>query len=55
VDQDGKSNVWAVEPKQVVEGDKGFSKFLPVLAVGVLAAASIPFLTSVFAPNADQV
>lgn len=56
VDQDGKSNVWAVEPTmQVDKGDKGLSAFFPVIAVGVLAIVSVPLLTTIFVPNADQV
>ena len=45
VDQDGKSNVWAVEPAMNVEKtDKGILAFAPIVGVAVLAAASIPLL-----------
>jgi hypothetical protein len=56
VDQDGKSNVWAVEPTMKTEsGDKGLLKYLPVVAVAAIALISIPLLPTLFAANPDQV
>jgi len=56
VDQDGKSNVWAVEPAMQTEAstDKGLLKFLPVIAIAVLALLALPLLPSLFAANPDQ-
>ena len=57
VDQDGKSNVWAVEP--VMEGDKspkksGIKAFLPVIGAAGLAVLSLPLLPLLFEANPDQ-
>merc|ERR1719267_217240 len=55
VDQDGKSNVWAVEPSMKVEKtDKGILAFAPIIGVAGLAALSIPLLPLLFAANPDQ-
>merc|ERR1712087_774750 len=56
VDQDGKSNVWAVEPAMKVEGenDKGIMAFAPVAGVALLALLSVPLLPLLFAANPDQ-
>ena len=55
VDQDGKSNVWAVEPSMKVESkDKGILAFAPVAAVGAAALIAIPLLPMLFAANPDQ-
>ena len=55
VDQDGKSNVWAVEPSMKVDKkDKGILQFAPVIGVAVLAVASVPLLPLLFAANPDQ-
>merc|ERR1719399_77859 len=55
VDQDGKSNVWAVEPAmQVNKDDKGLKKFLPVVGAAALAVVSVPLLPLLFATNPDQ-
>ncbi|KOO33940.1 hypothetical protein Ctob_010755 [Chrysochromulina tobinii] len=56
IDQDGKSNVWAVEPSMKVDKkDKGLMAFAPVAGVAVLALLAIPLLPSLFAANPDQV
>merc|ERR1719453_2350672 len=56
VDQDGKSNVWAVEPSMKVDKkDKGMLAFAPVVGVAALALLSIPLLPLLFAANPDQV
>ena len=55
VDQDGKSNVWAVEPSMKVEKtDKGLLQFAPIAAVAVAAVLSVPLLPILFASNPDQ-
>uniref|UniRef100_A0A7S0L765 Uncharacterized protein n=1 Tax=Coccolithus braarudii TaxID=221442 RepID=A0A7S0L765_9EUKA len=55
VDQDGKSNVWAVEPSMKVEGqDKGIMAFAPVVGVAALAVLCVPLLPLLFAANPDQ-
>jgi len=55
VDQDGKSNVWAVEPSMKVETkDKGVLAFAPVIGVAGLAVLSVPLLPLLFAANPDQ-
>jgi len=56
VDQDGKSNVWAVEPAMQVDkaGDKGLLAFAPVAGVALLALLAIPLLPTLFAANPDQ-
>jgi len=55
VDQDGKSNVWAVEPSMKVEKtDKGILAFAPIFGVAALAALSFPLLPLLFAANPDQ-
>merc|ERR1719183_2497278 len=56
IDQDGKSNVWAVEPAMKVEKtDKGVMAFAPVVGVAALAILSVPLLPLLFAANPDQV
>lgn len=56
VDQDGKSNVWAVEPTMKVEKtDKGLMAFAPVAAVAAIAVLAVPLLPLLFASNPDQV
>merc|ERR1719324_1743585 len=53
VDQDGKSNVWAVEPSMKVDKeDKGLLAFAPVALVAV---AAVPLLPVLFGANPDQV
>jgi len=57
VDQDGKSNVWAVEPAMKVDNessDKGLLAFAPVAGVAALALLAIPLLPVLFAANPDQ-
>merc|ERR1712222_190022 len=55
VDQDGKSNVWAVEPSMKVEGeDKGLMAYAPVAGVALLALLAVPLLPLLFATNPDQ-
>merc|ERR1719201_2015549 len=55
VDQDGKSNVWAVEPSMKVEKtDKGLLQYAPIAGVFALAALSFPLLPILFAANPDQ-
>merc|ERR1712151_954071 len=55
VDQDGKSNVWAVEPTMKVEGGgKGMMAFAPVAGVALLALLAVPLLPLLFAANPDQ-
>jgi len=55
VDQDGKSNVWAVEPTMKVEKeDKGLLAFAPVALVAVAAALAVPLLPLLFGANPDQ-
>ena len=57
VDQDGKSNVWAVEPAMQVDKTEksGLLKFAPIIGIAVLAAAALPLLPVLFAANPDQV
>merc|ERR1719198_2010937 len=56
VDQDGKSNVWAVEPSMKVDKkDKGMMVYAPVVGVAALALLAIPLLPALFAANPDQV
>eukprot|EP00320_Phaeocystis_rex_P002595 CAMPEP_0119063496 /NCGR_PEP_ID=MMETSP1178-20130426/6823_1 /TAXON_ID=33656 /ORGANISM="unid sp, Strain CCMP2000" /LENGTH=108 /DNA_ID=CAMNT_0007044867 /DNA_START=25 /DNA_END=351 /DNA_ORIENTATION=- len=56
VDQDGKSNVWAVEPTMKVEKeDKGLLAFAPVALVGASALLLVPLLPVLFGSNPDQV
>ena len=56
VDQDGKSNVWAVEPSMKVDKeDKGLLAFAPVALVAVAAVAVVPLLPLLFGANPDQV
>merc|ERR1719182_1137940 len=55
VDQDGKSNVWAVEPAVKVEKtDKGIMAYAPVAGIALLAVAAVPLLPILFASNPDQ-
>merc|ERR1719247_2582455 len=55
IDQDGKSNVWAVEPTMNVEKvDKGLLAFAPIIGVAGLAVLSVPLLPILFAANPDQ-
>jgi len=57
VDQDGKSNVWAVEPAMKVDNtnqDKGIVAFAPVLGVAGLIVLLVPLLPILFAANPDQ-
>jgi hypothetical protein len=56
VDQDGKSNVWAVEPAMQTErpSDKGLLKFAPVVLIAAVAFLSVPLLPVLFAANPDQ-
>jgi len=55
VDQDGKSNVWAVEPTmQTVKDDNGWIKYAPVLLLAVGAVVLIPLLPTLFEANPDQ-
>lgn len=57
IDQDGKSNVWAVEPKMEVEGagtKKGLMAYAPVIGVAGLAVLAVPLLPLLFAANPDQ-
>merc|ERR1719238_1776679 len=55
VDQDGKSNVWAVEPAMNVEKtDKGIMAFAPVAGIALLAVVAVPLLPLLFAANPDQ-
>jgi len=55
VDQDGKSNVWAVEPSMKVDNeDKGLMAFAPVVGVAGLAILLVPLLPLLFAANPDQ-
>jgi len=55
VDQDGKSNVWAVEPTMKVEKeDKGVMAFAPVALVAVSAVLLVPLLPLLFGANPDQ-
>lgn len=45
VDQDGKSNVWAVEPTMNVEKtDKGILAYAPVIGIALAAVAAVPLL-----------
>ncbi|KAL1514964.1 hypothetical protein AB1Y20_004040 [Prymnesium parvum] len=55
IDQDGKSNVWAVEPTMKTDADKGAMAFAPVAGVAALALLAIPLLPILFAANPDQV
>mmetsp|Transcript_25998 Transcript_25998/g.66029 ORF Transcript_25998/g.66029 Transcript_25998/m.66029 type:complete len:114 (+) Transcript_25998:42-383(+) len=56
IDQDGKSNVWAVEPSMKVDKkDKGMMAFAPVAGVAALALLAIPLLPVLFSANPDQV
>merc|ERR1719240_2079563 len=55
IDQDGKSNVWAVEPAMKVEKtDKGLLAFAPIAGVAALAVLAVPLLPILFAANPDQ-
>jgi hypothetical protein len=56
VDQDGKSNVWPVEPAmQVTKSSKnGLANFAPVIGLAALVLLSIPLLPLLFAANPDQ-
>jgi len=55
VDQDGKSNVWAVEPTMKVDSvDKGLMAYAPVAGVALLAVLTVPLLPLLFAANPDQ-
>jgi hypothetical protein len=57
VDQDGKSNVWAVEPAMKVDtpaSDKGLLKFAPIVGAAALALIALPLLPLLFAANPDQ-
>ena len=52
VDQDGKSNVWAVEPTMNVDKvDKGLLAFAPIIGVAGLAVLAVPLLPILFAAN----
>merc|ERR1719223_653007 len=56
VDQDGKSNVWAVEPSMKVENeDKGLKAFAPVAGIAALCVLAVPLLPLLFGANPDQV
>ena len=57
VDQDGKSNVWAVEPAMKVDSqnkDKGLIAYAPVIGVAGLIVLLVPLLPILFAANPDQ-
>merc|ERR1719335_694155 len=57
VDQDGKSNVWAVEPAMQVDKSpkkSGIKAYLPVIGAAGLAFLSVPLLPLLFAANPDQ-
>jgi hypothetical protein len=55
VDQDGKSNVWAVEPPVVPEKtDKGLLAYAPVAGVAALCLLAVPLLPLFFGENPDQ-
>ena len=54
IDQDGKSNVWAVEPAIKVENEGGFAAFFPVAAVAAAALLCVPLLPLLFGSNPDQ-
>jgi hypothetical protein len=56
VDQDGKSNVWAVEPSMQVQkgANTGLQPFKWVIGVAALLVLSIPLLPVLFASNPDQ-
>ena len=55
VDQDGKSNVWAIEPKMEVEskssGEKIKNGVIAVAGLGVLGAGAFAVLTNLPDPN----
>lgn len=57
VDQDGKSNVWAVEPRMKVDNsneNKGIMAFAPVIGVAALSALLIPLLPVPFRVSARR-
>ena len=57
VDQDGKSNVWAVEPTMKVDAttaDKGLVAYAPVFGLAGLIVLLVPLLPILFASNPDQ-
>jgi hypothetical protein len=57
IDQDGKSNVWAVEPTMKVDStsqSKGLVAFAPVIGIAGLIVLLIPLLPILFAANPDQ-
>jgi hypothetical protein len=55
VDQDGKSNVWGIEPAMKVQpASEGLSNYSTVIGIGALLFLSIPFLPLLFAANPDQ-
>jgi hypothetical protein len=55
VDQDGKSNVWAIEPKMEVEskssGEKIKNGVIAVAGLGVLGAGAFAVLANLPDPN----
>lgn len=56
IDQDGKSNVWAVEPTMQVDqaSEKGAMAYAPVVAVAAGIVLLLPLLPLLFAANPDQ-
>jgi hypothetical protein len=57
IDQDGKSNVWAVEPTMKVDSTsqgKGLVAFAPVIGIAGLIVLLVPLLPILFAANPDQ-
>lgn len=57
IDQDGKSNVWAVEPKMQVEVAAEGDGTKKLIFIGGGAAATIAFITAVvsFLPDPDTI
>jgi hypothetical protein len=55
VDQDGKSNVWAIEPKMELEsksgGEKAKNALIAVGGLGAFGAAAFAVLTNLPDPN----
>lgn len=55
IDQDGKSNVWAIEPKEELESKSGEEKakgaLLAVGGLGAFGAAAFAVLTNLPDPN----
>jgi len=57
IDQDGKSNVWAVEPTMKVDPateGKGLVAYAPVFGLAGLIVLLVPLLPILFAANPDQ-